>query len=259
MHPASDVSSFGRVDEQSDPDYFVRFVDEANENPSIVQVEEVATAELRLAPGDRVIELGCGTGDDSRALAELVGPDGEVVGIDASAAMITIARQRTEGTGLPVTFHVGDATQLDLPTGSFDAARCERLLIHGPPSDVELCSRRPRGGIGAGLEHGAPARDPSLVNRRAQRMIDLFEQHRVEGLGPFGTQAALLELLGESSSSPDSGLRHRADATAISSGEGSVSASVVQLLIDRSSLRRRRRSGLIAPNPTYRRLDPHTV
>src|SRR5437879_6388881 len=138
MHPASDVSSFGRVDEQSDPDYFVRFVDEANENPSIVQVEEVATAELRLAPGDRVLELGCGTGDDSRALADLVGPEGEVVGIDASEAMIAVARRRTEGTGLPVSFHVGDAMDLGLPSDSFDAVRCERLLIHVPDPAVVL-------------------------------------------------------------------------------------------------------------------------
>src|SRR5205823_6358406 len=138
MHPASDVSSFGRVDEQSDPDYFVAFVDEVNSMPGIAQVEEVATAELRLAPGMRVLELGCGTGEDSRALAELVGPEGAVVGIDASEAMITVARERSEGSGLPVSFHVGDAMELDLPTDSFDAVRCERLLIHVPDPAVVL-------------------------------------------------------------------------------------------------------------------------
>src|SRR4051794_22281151 len=100
MHPASDVTSFGRVDEQSDPDYFVRFVDEANAMVDIVAVEEVATAELRLEPGMRVLEIGCGTGDDSRALAGLVGPAGEVVGIDASEAMIGVARRRSEGSRL---------------------------------------------------------------------------------------------------------------------------------------------------------------
>jgi ubiquinone/menaquinone biosynthesis C-methylase UbiE len=138
MHPASDVTSFGRVDEQSDPEYFVRFVDEANAMPGIVAVEEAATAELRLSPGDRVLELGCGTGDDSRALADLVGPEGEVVGIDASEAMIAVARRRTEGTGLPVSFHVGDAMDLGLPSESFDAVRCERLLIHVPDPAVVL-------------------------------------------------------------------------------------------------------------------------
>jgi SAM-dependent methyltransferase len=61
-----------------------------------------------------------------------------VVGIDASEAMITVARQRAEGTGLPVTFHVGDAMQLDLPTDSFDGVRCERLLLHVPDPAVVL-------------------------------------------------------------------------------------------------------------------------
>ena len=132
MHPASDVTSFGRVDDQSDPDYFVRFVDEANALPAVEQLEEMAIPELRLQPGMRVLDLGCGTGEDSRRLAGLVGPAGEVVGVDASETMIAAARQRTEGTGLPVEFHVGDATRLDLPTESFDAVRCERMLVHVP-------------------------------------------------------------------------------------------------------------------------------
>lgn len=138
MHPASDVTSFGRVDDQSDPDYFVRFVDEANAITAVEELEEAAVPELRLRPGMRVLDLGCGTGEDSRRLAALVGPDGEVVGIDASEAMIAAARQRAEGTGLPVTFHLGDAMRLDLPTESFDAVRCERLLVHVPDPEVVL-------------------------------------------------------------------------------------------------------------------------
>ena len=130
MNNPGDVTSFGRVDDQSDPDYYIRFVDEVNSMPAILQVEDVAIDELRLSPGHRVLDLGCGTGDDARRLARLVAPAGEVVGIDASAAMIEVARQRLEGTGLPASFHVGDATALDLPTGAFDAVRCERLLIH---------------------------------------------------------------------------------------------------------------------------------
>jgi ubiquinone/menaquinone biosynthesis C-methylase UbiE len=138
VHPVSDVSSFGRVDAQSDPDYFIRFVDQANELPAVIQVEDVALAELRLRPGDRALDLGCGTGHDTRRLAEVVGPTGTVVGIDASEAMITVAQQRAEGSGLPVTFHVGDAMQLDLPTDSFDGVRCERLLLHVPDPAVVL-------------------------------------------------------------------------------------------------------------------------
>jgi len=94
MHP-SDVTGFERVDEQSDPDYFIRFVDEMNAMPAIVELEEAAIPELRLRPGMRVLDLGCGTGEDSRRLAEIVGPAGGVVGIDASEAMIAVARRRT--------------------------------------------------------------------------------------------------------------------------------------------------------------------
>jgi|SRR5579884_1684771 len=138
MDERSDVTGFGRIDEQSDPDYFVAFVDEANAIPAVVELEEAAIPELRLASGMRVLDLGCGTGEDSRRLAALVAPDGEVVGIDASEAMVAAARQRAEGTGLPVTFHVGDAMRLDLPTESFDAVRCERMLVHVPDPVVVL-------------------------------------------------------------------------------------------------------------------------
>src|SRR3954462_178905 len=109
MHAASDVTRFNRVDDQSDPDYFVRFVDQVNEMPQILQVEDLAVEELRLWPGARVLDLGCGTGEDTRRLAALVAPSGAAVGIDASDAMITVAQQRAEETGLPVSFHVGDA------------------------------------------------------------------------------------------------------------------------------------------------------
>ena len=138
MNDASDVTSFGQVDDQSDPDYYIRFVDEVNSMPAILQVEDVATDELRLSPEQRVLDLGCGTGDDTRRLARLVAPGGEVVGIDASAAMIEVARRRLLGTGVPASFHVGDAMALDLPTDSFDAVRCERLLIHVPDPAVVL-------------------------------------------------------------------------------------------------------------------------
>ena len=53
---------------------------------------------MELAPGRRVLDVGCGTGDDVREMAGLVGAAGLVVGIDNSQAMIAVARQRTTGT-----------------------------------------------------------------------------------------------------------------------------------------------------------------
>ena len=50
--------------------------------------------------GDRVLDVGCGFGDTAQRLAELVGPDGEVVGIDAAERFIEVARARGRGGGL---------------------------------------------------------------------------------------------------------------------------------------------------------------
>ena len=127
-----DVSRFCGVDFEADPQGFIRFVDTMNALPDIQAIKERMIVQLRLQPGHRVLDLGCGTGDDARRLAELVAPSGHAVGVDFSQAMVEEARARAEGSGLPVEFHQGNATALDLPDGAFDAARCERLLIHVP-------------------------------------------------------------------------------------------------------------------------------
>jgi SAM-dependent methyltransferase len=80
--------------------------------------------------GRRVLDLGCGTGDDAREIAIRVGPGGSVLGIDLSEALIAEARQRWAGIGLPLEFAVGDAGCLTLPDASVDAVRIERLLMH---------------------------------------------------------------------------------------------------------------------------------
>ncbi|MEW6470687.1 MAG: methyltransferase domain-containing protein [Actinomycetota bacterium] len=113
MSAVNDVTRFGRVDQQPDPEYFVRFVDEVNAIPQVEQIEAQAISELRLVSGSRILDLGCGTGEDTRRLGALVGPTGSVVGLDASEAMVDTARRRSVGTGLPVTFQLGDAAALD--------------------------------------------------------------------------------------------------------------------------------------------------
>ena len=59
----------------------------------------------------------------------------------------------------------------------------------------------------------AAGRDPTLVYGRTKGLIDLFDQHLAECLGPFETQAALFELLGKSAQSARTGVRHRPDDT----------------------------------------------
>jgi SAM-dependent methyltransferase len=80
--------------------------------------------------GMRVADLGCGTGMVTALLAELVSPDGHVVGIDANADQLTQARQQVNGSARVTSFVEASATDTGLPAGSFDLVYCRFLLIH---------------------------------------------------------------------------------------------------------------------------------
>lgn len=70
---------------------------------------EVAMAAYPPRPGDRVVDLGCGFGDTTQRLAELVGADGQALGVDVSEPFIDLARKEAEEAGAAnVRFEVGD-------------------------------------------------------------------------------------------------------------------------------------------------------
>jgi SAM-dependent methyltransferase len=73
-------------------------------------------------PGDRVLDIGCGFGDTTQALASLIGPDGEAVGVDVSKPFVeaSIAEAREAGV-TNVSFRAGDVQVMDLG-GPFDYA-----------------------------------------------------------------------------------------------------------------------------------------
>ena len=84
--------------------------------------------ELRLTHGERLLDVGCGTGDAALALAEDLGASGMLVGIDASEQMLRVARSNGRAARCGVRFTAGDAASLDEPDDSFDASRSERTL-----------------------------------------------------------------------------------------------------------------------------------
>lgn len=76
------------------------------------------------APGTgwRVLDVGCGLGDTTQAIAQAVGPTGEAVGVDAAAKMLEIARRETAEFGIPnARFEEADV-QLDSLGTDFDMA-----------------------------------------------------------------------------------------------------------------------------------------
>jgi SAM-dependent methyltransferase len=90
------------------------------------QVEPLGLAAMdALAPrdGEQVIDIGCGCGQTSLALASRVAPTGTVVGVDISKPMLAVARSRPRPTAsLALTFRQLDAQTDDLGRGVFDAA-----------------------------------------------------------------------------------------------------------------------------------------
>ncbi|MDG9701343.1 class I SAM-dependent methyltransferase [Streptomyces sp. DH37] len=83
-----------------------------------------------LGPGDRVLDVGCGTGALTRAVAPAVAPGGRVLGIDPSPQMIGYARRRAERRGDGGAFALGAAQELDAGDGSFDAVVTSFAVHH---------------------------------------------------------------------------------------------------------------------------------
>jgi SAM-dependent methyltransferase len=82
-----------------------------------------AMERLGLEVGQRVLDVGCGLGRTTRALAREVGPEGRVVGLDISEGMLQAARDHAAQAGVAnVEFVLGDAQVHELAAGAFDAA-----------------------------------------------------------------------------------------------------------------------------------------
>ena len=127
---SGDVTRFTEIDLTPDARFFVDFMDVVRTQPDRQRLKMVIAERLNVSGGDRVLDVGCGTGDDVRMLASLVGPTGRVTGIDVSKTMIDVAQERSQASSLPVSFALGDARSLDFPDDAFDACRCETVLMH---------------------------------------------------------------------------------------------------------------------------------
>jgi ubiquinone/menaquinone biosynthesis C-methylase UbiE len=84
---------------------------------------------LAIQPGDRVLEIACGTGLNFPHLRQLVGDQGALVGVDLTPAMLDIARDRIAQQGWKnVEVHKADAAHLPFPAASFDTVFCAFAL-----------------------------------------------------------------------------------------------------------------------------------
>ena len=85
---------------------------------------------MHLAPGQRVLDVGCGAGADTLAMARVIGASGIVHGVDYDAAMILQATlgARTENAAAWVIYRHANATALPWPDDYFNATRSDRVF-----------------------------------------------------------------------------------------------------------------------------------
>ena len=94
---------------------------------------------LHTQPGKHILDIGCGPGTDTLPLGQLVGPTGQVVGVDRDEPMIVEANSRAVEAGVDewVEHRVADADALPFADGTFDACHAERWFMHLPnPEEV---------------------------------------------------------------------------------------------------------------------------
>jgi len=83
-----------------------------------------------LRPGQRVLDVACGTGVVARRAAELVGPTGKVVGLDLNPGMLAVARANDPAGA--VEWREGNALELPFADGSFDVVSCQHGIMFFP-------------------------------------------------------------------------------------------------------------------------------
>ncbi len=94
------------------------------------------------SPGERVLDVGTGTGIVARLAASLVGPTGAVSGLDASAGMLRVAREAAASENLPVAWYEGAAERLPFPNASFDLVLCQFALMFFDDTPAALAEMR---------------------------------------------------------------------------------------------------------------------
>lgn len=130
--PAGRHSGWSAIDTSSNPDWYPEFLARSREG----QLKRVAShperelAYLRLEPGARVLDVGCGTGQLTSAIADLVSPHGQVVGLDKSGVMLAHVLPGRRGPRTSPCFVRGDVRSLPFPDHAFDRTVATTLFQH---------------------------------------------------------------------------------------------------------------------------------
>jgi SAM-dependent methyltransferase len=184
---------FTAVDAQPDTSFLVNTMYETSRWPSVQRLRAWEREHLALRPGERLLDVGCGVGDALCVLVDDLRPGGSGLGLDASEAMLTAARDHAASNAVTeVEFRSGDAVSLDVPDSSFDACRSERMLQWVPEMELavgEMVRALRPGGRLSLIDTDWRTFAPDMPDTRAYRAVTkgLYEQR-----GPSAAAGARL-------------------------------------------------------------------
>ncbi|MCA1453308.1 methyltransferase domain-containing protein [Bradyrhizobium sp. BRP22] len=155
----------------------------------LAPILDILIDRARPAPGERVIDVGCGSGATTVAFAEKVGPSGHVLGIDVSGPMLEQARQRVM-PGLSLEYALADATVYPFEPASFDllASRFGVMFFADPAVSFANMRKalRPSGRL-AFICWREPRENPFFMTplQAAYKHVPKLPQQGPEDPGPF--------------------------------------------------------------------------
>jgi enediyne biosynthesis protein CalE5 len=135
--------------------------------------------EARVRPGQRILDLGSGTGYPALLAAQAVGPQGNVVGLDLAEPMLDVARRKAHALGLTnIRFQAGDVSTLPFDAGSFDAVISRFCLMFLPDvqkAAAEIARVLKPGGYLAAAVWSLPDKNPfiSIPMNVVKQFIDI--------------------------------------------------------------------------------------
>lgn len=152
--------------------------------------QDLLAEAVRASRPRQVLDVGCGTGSTTVAVARLIGESGRCTGVDVSGPMIAAARARAERDGAPASFVRADAQEHAFPPGSFDLiiSRFGVMFFADPVRAFANLNRAARDGAGLRcVAWRSAAENPFMTTaeRAAAPLLPNLPAREPDAPGPF--------------------------------------------------------------------------